>query len=178
MAVYFKPSSSRTGKLAESMGSSLGQLLNMMTRQKLEGFHKQERADKTASGLMSLGVPQEIASNVSHMPDMLQKMFFQKHFGMGRSAGKSNVELEQSLRGLTGLGYSPEEAMQLAQLPNSVLTAAFKSRGFMPGSAKSKQPMPKLKKLSNKVIDSFLSKANGDPVKAKELARLAGYKVQ
>ena len=33
------------------------------------------------------------------------------------------------------------------------------------------------KELSSKMVDAFLKKAGNDPVKAKELAKLAGYKV-
>jgi hypothetical protein len=164
------PYSSLSASLGSSVGSGLRDILGTLIQRQ-----------RTQPALQAMGMGQQQANALGGLdPRMLSIMLGQ----MGRR-GQSPRQLQQTMSGLVGLGYSPEEAMQLSMLPPQILTAAFRSRGFLPGKmdvakgeklSKTKTTM-KSKKLTNKVVDHFLKKSGGDPTKARALAKKAGYKV-
>ena len=92
-----------------AIGTGLGEGLNLLLGQMIQKKVRQRKQAATASGLTSLGVPQDISTKVSQMPEHLQLpviIDYLKNQGMGQGSG----ELGEALKEFQGMDQGQMQA--------------------------------------------------------------------
>jgi len=127
MAIQILPGGSRTSAMGSSIGTGLGQGLQLLLQDKMDRLLQQKQQSQTASGLQALGIPAQEASQISLLPKELQSHVIKNYLAGAESAG-----LNEALSALGG---------QQQQQPTSMLDGLVSQQTEAQPTQQAQQPM-------------------------------------
>lgn len=154
-------------QLASLLGRSLSTGLHGLAQQKLQQIQKNQQANQIGAGLQALGFDPERAQALSQMPLSLLNPLMRNY--VDAKSGKSKLMRPNKLNSLLKL-RSRLLPKQLSN-PNSLKKYLSKS-----GLSDIEKELVTSTKLSNSLVDYFLEQANGNDIKAQQMAKRFGFK--